>query len=84
MITPRFSCSQTEGAVIVSIYCPSIRVRRRSLAPLPAPADDQNEVGDRRRNQCRRDSGHCPCQSVLPPLEFLKTFGRRRKFICEL
>ncbi|THH33920.1 hypothetical protein EUX98_g349 [Antrodiella citrinella] len=25
MITPRFSCSQTEEAVIVSIYCPSVR-----------------------------------------------------------
>ncbi|KAF9476317.1 SHQ1-domain-containing protein [Pholiota conissans] len=25
MITPRFSCSQTENAVIVSMYCPSIR-----------------------------------------------------------
>lgn len=25
MITPRFSCSQTEGEIIVSIYCPSIR-----------------------------------------------------------
>lgn len=25
MITPRFSCSQTDTAVIVSMYCPSIR-----------------------------------------------------------
>ncbi|KAF8968360.1 SHQ1 protein-domain-containing protein [Flammula alnicola] len=25
MITPRFSCSQTEDAVIVAMYCPSIR-----------------------------------------------------------
>ncbi|EAU88048.1 shq1 [Coprinopsis cinerea okayama7 len=25
MITPRFSCSQTETAVVVSMYCPSIR-----------------------------------------------------------
>ncbi|CAA7265397.1 unnamed protein product [Cyclocybe aegerita] len=25
MITPRFSCSQTESSVIISIYCPSIR-----------------------------------------------------------
>ncbi|OCH95608.1 SHQ1-domain-containing protein [Obba rivulosa] len=25
MITPRFSCSQTESAVIVTIYCPSVR-----------------------------------------------------------
>ncbi|KAF8911140.1 SHQ1 protein-domain-containing protein [Gymnopilus junonius] len=25
MITPRFSCSQTENAIIVSIHCPSIR-----------------------------------------------------------
>ena len=26
MITPRFSCSQTDNAVVVSMYCPSIRV----------------------------------------------------------
>ncbi len=26
MITPRFSCSQTDNSVIVSIYCPSVRV----------------------------------------------------------
>ncbi|CDO70721.1 hypothetical protein BN946_scf184798.g36 [Trametes cinnabarina] len=25
MITPRFSCSQTENSVIVTIYCPSVR-----------------------------------------------------------
>ncbi|EMD38592.1 hypothetical protein CERSUDRAFT_153557 [Gelatoporia subvermispora B] len=25
MITPRFSCSQTESAVLVTIYCPSVR-----------------------------------------------------------
>ncbi|KDR81812.1 hypothetical protein GALMADRAFT_221678 [Galerina marginata CBS 339.88] len=25
MITPRFSCSQTEDTIIVSIYCPSVR-----------------------------------------------------------
>ncbi|TCD62290.1 hypothetical protein EIP91_007086 [Steccherinum ochraceum] len=25
MITPRFSCSQTDDAVVVSIYCPSVR-----------------------------------------------------------
>ncbi|PCH38387.1 SHQ1-domain-containing protein [Wolfiporia cocos MD-104 SS10] len=25
MITPRFSCSQTEAAVVVTIYCPSVR-----------------------------------------------------------
>ncbi|KAH9854021.1 SHQ1-domain-containing protein [Lenzites betulinus] len=25
MITPRFSCSQTEKSVIVSVYCPSVR-----------------------------------------------------------
>ncbi|KAH6919073.1 SHQ1 protein-domain-containing protein [Coprinopsis sp. MPI-PUGE-AT-0042] len=25
MITPRFSCSQTESSVVVSMYCPSIR-----------------------------------------------------------
>ncbi|TFK27328.1 SHQ1-domain-containing protein, partial [Coprinopsis marcescibilis] len=25
MITPRFSCSQTEASVVVSMYCPSIR-----------------------------------------------------------
>ncbi|KAF5330561.1 hypothetical protein D9619_006009 [Psilocybe cf. subviscida] len=25
MITPRFSCSQTESAVIVTMYCPSVR-----------------------------------------------------------
>ncbi|PPQ77600.1 hypothetical protein CVT25_011392 [Psilocybe cyanescens] len=25
MITPRFSCTQTDSAVIVSLYCPSIR-----------------------------------------------------------
>ncbi|EIW60559.1 SHQ1-domain-containing protein [Trametes versicolor FP-101664 SS1] len=25
MITPRFSCSQTDNSVIVSIYCPSVR-----------------------------------------------------------
>ncbi|GLB35367.1 putative SHQ1 protein [Lyophyllum shimeji] len=25
MITPRFSCSQTEESVIISIYCPSVR-----------------------------------------------------------
>ncbi|KAF7965002.1 hypothetical protein HWV62_1154 [Athelia sp. TMB] len=26
MITPRFSCSQTESSVVVAIYCPSVRV----------------------------------------------------------
>ena len=26
MITPRFNCSQTEKSVIISMYCPSIRV----------------------------------------------------------
>ncbi|KAH9952191.1 SHQ1-domain-containing protein [Amylocystis lapponica] len=25
MITPRFSCSQTEASVVISLYCPSIR-----------------------------------------------------------
>ncbi|KAI0818917.1 SHQ1-domain-containing protein [Irpex lacteus] len=25
MITPRFSCSQTETSVVVSVYCPSVR-----------------------------------------------------------
>ncbi|TBU32244.1 SHQ1-domain-containing protein [Dichomitus squalens] len=25
MITPRFSCSQTENSVVISIYCPSVR-----------------------------------------------------------
>lgn len=27
MITPRFSCAQTAESVIISIYCPSVRVR---------------------------------------------------------
>lgn len=26
MITPKFSCDQTEDSVIVSLYCPSVRV----------------------------------------------------------
>ena len=34
MITPRFSCSQTERSVIISIYCPSVRV---SLSPVFTP-----------------------------------------------
>lgn len=30
MITPRFTCSQKAESVIISVYCPSIRVRRIS------------------------------------------------------
>jgi len=31
MITPRFECSQTAESVIVSVYCPSIRVSYKEL-----------------------------------------------------
>lgn len=51
MITPHFSCSQTETEVVVKMYCPSVRVClldcvNGSLSLLMKP-----EVGIRRRDQ---------------------------------
>lgn len=64
MITPRFSCAQTDAAVVVSIYCPSVRV---SLDPLHARCDvgvEILEVGIGRRNK----RGRVPFQRAHQPV----------------
>jgi protein SHQ1 len=48
MITPRFSCSQTDESVIIKMYCPSVRVRHHfsvlSLSNHSVPLEQASEI----------------------------------------